>query len=160
MSQFYHWINSFLYFNLAFLKPFAQVQSMWMWPSVLPLNYSRENKCFPKTCLCNFLCTMENNSVSVLLKKSKLPEDGFRVEGSWPSTHQMHCRSNSSEVATNFKWTHVSTSHLILNRTGNEKKHLTLFCCCNDCMASCGCQTLPCAVRVQLFIPACTCKCT
>lgn len=105
MSQFYHWINRFLYYNLAFLKPFAQVQSMWMWPSVLQVNYSREKKtnAFLKTCLCNFLCIMENNSISVLLKKLKLSEDGFRVKGNWPSTHQTHCGSNNLEVVINIK---------------------------------------------------------
>lgn len=159
MSQFYCGSNSFLYFSLAFLKPFAQVQSMWMWSSVLQVNYSHEKKtnAFLKTCLCKFLYTTENNSISALLKKLKLPEDGFRVKGSSPSTHQMHCGSNSSEVAPNIKWTHVSTSHLILNTTGNEKKQLTLFCCCNESVASSGCWTLPWAVRIKLVIPACTC---
>lgn len=128
-----------------------------MWPSVLQVNYScKKTNALVKVCLCNVLCTMENNSISVLLKKSKLPEDGFRVKGK--STHQMHCGSNSSEVATNIKWIQVSTSHLILNRTGNEKKQLILFCCCSECMASSVCWTLPWAVGVQLFIPACTCQ--
>lgn len=146
MSQFYCWINRFLYFSWAFLKPFAQVQSTWMWPSVLQVNYSREKKtnAFLKTCLRNFLCTTGNNSVSVLLEKLKLPEDRFRVRGNCPSEHEMHCWSNSSAVATNTKWTHVSTSHLILNTPGNEKKQLTLLCRCNECMASSGCWTQLC----------------
>ena len=71
-----------------------------MWPSVLQVNYSCEKKpnAFLKTCLCYVLYTTEHNSISALLKKLKLPEDGFRVKGSCFSTHQMHCGSNSSEV--------------------------------------------------------------